>query len=149
LVGNNPDIHQECVSTRITTITKRIASNLKTYYTISKSVIGDKEGGKGDLFSIVKAAVALDLLFWQQKARFEFQASYPTLGNEERAVTFDPSWMKVDLVEVSEEKLWRKQAAVSIFCAPALYKYGTTDGNDYGNYSVICKAVVDCLSSRT
>ena len=120
-------------------------SDLKNY-TEEKHIFGDNENNKGtnNLAAIVRAAVAFDLLLFQQKAGFDFTEISPEVGGK---FQFTSEWMAGDNnSEGEEQNLMRKGITAKLFCAPALYKYGTSEGENYGESLLICKAVVDCLA---
>ena len=122
-----------------------MSSDLKSY-TEKKHIFGDNETNKGmeNLAAIVRAAVTFDLLLYQQKAEFTFSRIVPKAGV--KLHEFNSAWMAGDNYSEEEEQiLMRKGFTAKLFCAPALYKYGTSEGESYGESVLICKAVVDCL----
>lgn len=139
---NHRKEHPKCIETSLKSIRKEIATHIKSYAT-SGAIFSNKEGGKDNLQTIIETAVALDLHLWQQKANFEFLHWSPHPSRQRDDPTFHPGWMKIDRVVVPEETLQRKKTRVHLFCAPALEKQGSTDGNNYDEKVIICKAVVD------
>ncbi|KAF4634500.1 hypothetical protein G7Y89_g3598 [Cudoniella acicularis] len=143
LTATSPSRHPECIEKNIQTITNKMASQLKGY-TDEKDIFGDNERNKGAfiLASIVRAAVDLDRHIWQQKANFQWHGAETTAQLEGRA-RFDPAWMEPVSI-TREEDLVRARATARLFCAPALIKCGTSEGDNYDQELVICRAVVDC-----
>lgn len=105
--------HQPCIDHKIKLITKNISSNLKDY-TDNKDIFGDNENNKGsdNLASIMRTAVALDLLLWQQKAFFSFRVCYPEdLQGSTRgqSLRFNVDWMTSDLTDRHDDCLMRTE----------------------------------------
>jgi hypothetical protein len=145
VIGNSPERHQDCINRNIDAITRKMKLNLKNY-TEEKHIFGDHETNKrtDNLAAIVRTAVAFDLLLFQQKAGFDFSKIPPEVGG--KLFQFSSEWMAGDNISEGEEQnLMRKGITAKLFCAPALYKFGTSEGENYGESVVICKAVVDCL----
>lgn len=92
-----------------------------------------------NLTAVVKSAISFDQRLWQQKASFYFRSNYvPVPKNGAQMHQFDPQWMTSGSSEA-------QGSTVKIFSVPALYKQGTSEGENYSNHVVICKAHVDCL----
>lgn len=144
ILADTSDRHPKCVDASIAAITKKISSALKDYST-EKNAFGDNEinGGNNNLAAIVRSAVAFDLLLWQQKAYFPLRRYYPAL---QASNPFDSYWMTADMSESNDRLLEERRCHVNLFSAPALYKHGSSDGENYDEGIVLCKAVVHCLS---
>ncbi|PVH75765.1 hypothetical protein DL98DRAFT_643617 [Cadophora sp. DSE1049] len=143
ILANSSGRHEACIDRNVAAITKKISSVLKDYSS-EKNAFGDNEfnGGKNNLATIVRSAVALDLLLWQQKAYFPFRIYYP---NSQALHPFSSFWMTADLSEGNDRLLEERRCIANLFSAPALYKDGTSDGENYGESIVLCKACVHCL----
>ena len=98
-----------------------------------------------NLVIIIQAAVNFDLLLWQQKAKFVFTPHYPEPDAQVKQYKFKSIWMKGEYTEAQATALMREGFFVKLFYAPALLKFGTSEGNDYENSILISKAEVDCL----
>lgn len=57
--------------------------------------------------------------------------------------------MQADDPEANEESLTNRRVAVTLICAPALAKRGTSEGDSYDKSVVICNAAVDCFHPTT
>lgn len=140
----------DCIKLRKAAITKRISSELKSElkrYTDKKDIFDDHEHNKesDNLAAIISSAVALDLTLWQQKALFTFGRPYLQFQARDKLPIFNSSWMTADLPEADEDILMAERPKVKLLCVPALHKVGTSEGDNYNDGVVICKAVVDCL----
>jgi hypothetical protein len=142
LLAEGPRRHLDCIDGRVDSITTKMSSDLRGY-TDKKDVFDDGEHKRAsnNLASIVRAAVDLDHLLWKQKARFEFY--YPRF-EDQGTPKFDSSWMTPDDPEANEEMLERKGSKAQLFCAPALLKRGTSEGDSFELCIVIREAVVNC-----
>jgi hypothetical protein len=143
LLAEGPGRHLDCIDRRVDSITTKISSDLRGYID-KKDVLGNSEHKRvsNDLASIVRAAVDLDHLLWKQKAKFEFY--YPRFEVQGTSLKFTSSWMTPDDPEANEEMLVRKGYKAQLFCAPALFKYGTSEGDNFEQRFVIREAVVNC-----
>lgn len=111
-----------------------------------------ESGGKNDLIAIVRSAVELDAMLWQQKACFKFVDTCLWEKHGDRIWQYAPRWMDSD-IEGSENNMLltaEQEVVVDLFVAPALQKVGTTEGRNYEVElaEVVCKAWVECSLSE-
>ncbi|KAH8672885.1 hypothetical protein BGZ60DRAFT_514467 [Tricladium varicosporioides] len=143
LVDRNSPLHKTCISNRILKITKKIESVLRAY-TEERDIFFENEFNKGAnilLSNIVRAAVDLDRVLWQQKAYFRFR----TCNTETISEVFQSTWMTgYESKEEDERGFMRQGIAPSLCCCPALVKTGNSEGTSFENTAFICKAIVDC-----
>jgi hypothetical protein len=57
-----------------------------------------------------------------------------------RPLPFDPAWMEAYDLEAKEDFLVQRSAPVTLFCAPALVKCGTSEAYSFHKRVVISKA---------
>jgi hypothetical protein len=57
-----------------------------------------------------------------------------------RPLLFDPAWMEANNLEAKEDFLVQRRAPVTLFCAPALVKCGTSEADSFDKRVVIRKA---------
>jgi hypothetical protein len=133
--------HRKCINKAIELITKEIAKDLKGLVE-DRDVFNDRDGSNTTLASIVASAVDLDRVLAQQKAKFKFHRCYDgDLGK------LDPRWMDPAFDEATQTYFASSQVIpkVQLFKAPALDKFGTSEGRDFNQILVlILPAEVDC-----
>ena len=139
--------HRECVLKQIETITTKTKATLQPL-TERKNVFfeGRHTVGATTLATIVLSAVQLDLLLWQQKANFHFRRTYTNSKSQAATVVFDPEIMEGDFSQTDENMAGtaRGDVNVNLIIAPALEKFGTSEGSKYELNTIINKAVVGC-----
>ena len=97
-----------------------------------------------NLATIVRNAVKLDLMLWQQKAQFKFRYDFPT--ETKPVLKLDPEYMDCDFSDADREHItqFKPEVTVDLLTAPALQKFGTTEGRSYELMHYICRAEVEC-----
>lgn len=144
--------HKPCIDHNIKSITKVISSKLKDYAE-KKDIFTDNNSNRGldNLASIVRSAMALDLVLWKQKACFYFHTWYPQysqVGARNSPEYFQAAWMTSDMGDRHDDLLMTGNGGgphiVQLIVTPALIKCGTSEGDKYDQEVVLCKAVVDC-----
>ena len=145
---NSPDCHQACLKQNVIAVTNEISLKLKDY-TSKKDSAGNGQPSRAaeNLASIVRAAIAFDHLLWQQKACFNFRGCASVLKTGGKVYKFDAHWMTSGVLETHAVVLVARENTVRLFSVPALYKKGTSEGDNYSNNVVLCKAHVDCSGS--
>lgn len=127
----------------INKIVKKIAYPLKRLYGGKEHVFEENDSNKGrddNLAAIVRSAAALDRVFWQQRAKFEF--SRVRVGGRDTKLQFDKSMTTQHSVE-EEENMYQERVAVDMIIAPALQRLGTSEGEEFDREFLLCKAVVN------
>ncbi|RDW67508.1 hypothetical protein BP6252_08904 [Coleophoma cylindrospora] len=155
--------HTKCIEKAINRIGEIIAKPLRRFENGHSKKASPERGhifkddkindGKNNLAAIMREAVALGRMLSQQIAYYRFEPRPSDAGcDQRRPLHFRPAYMDGSFQNESQETLFHASKPdiahdniiVSLIRAPALFKYGTPEGTNYREGTVICKAEVDC-----